>query len=186
MSKFPEHIREMVEAIRGAPIAAPPFPWRGPFGAGIGGLTEVGFGPGSDLLLVASSQGRGVFDCLDGSRIARDRDELGDWIDEIELTAEGIGPLSGQTIRMSGLHGGGLPSSTRDGWRISEFTLDWPERSLVVTSDYRDMFEMTLGRKIPFVKVAVEYELRAYGFSPTGRSLVIATSSDLTIYSRDF
>lgn len=180
----PEHLQSVVEAIRSAPIDTLPPAWRGPFGMGIGGLTEVGFGDGSDLLLVASHQGRGVFDCRDGSRIARDP-EPGDWMDEISLTADGIGPLANQRIRMSGLHGGGLPKSTRDGWWIADFVVGWPDHTLLVTSDWRDVYELRLGRQISFVKLAVESELRAYGFSPTGRSLVIATSSDLIIYSRD-
>ena len=38
----------------------------------IGGLLEIGFKPNSDLLMVLSSQGRGIFDCLKDEKIGRD------------------------------------------------------------------------------------------------------------------
>jgi hypothetical protein len=41
----------------------------------IGGLTEVGFVPGSSLLLVMSHQGRGLLSWGSGDRVARDRQE---------------------------------------------------------------------------------------------------------------
>jgi hypothetical protein len=60
--------------------------------------------------------GRGVFDCNSGERVARDKD--GDWddLDETRLMSIGIGPLSEIRIRLAGLHGGGLPTTTDDGW----------------------------------------------------------------------
>ena len=41
----------------------------------VGGLTAVGFVPGSSLVLVVSHQGRGVVDFISGERVARDRRE---------------------------------------------------------------------------------------------------------------
>ena len=106
----------MVETIRGAPIQPPPHPWREAGSHAVGGLTCVGFAPDTDTLLVVSSQGRGVFDCTSGARLDRDCDTDSDYEDEIALEAKGIGPLEGMVIRMSGLHGGGLPRLTHDGW----------------------------------------------------------------------
>jgi hypothetical protein len=40
--------------------------------------------------------------------------------------------------------------------------------------------------KTPFAKLSVEGEVRAFGFSDTGDCLVLATSSDLTIYRHTF
>jgi hypothetical protein len=37
----------------------------------IGGLHNVGFAPNSDYLIVLSSQGQGIFDCIKGEKIAR-------------------------------------------------------------------------------------------------------------------
>jgi hypothetical protein len=98
----------------------------------VGGLTEVGFGDDSDLLLIVSSQGRGVVDCRTGERVARDRADPDDsWYDERRLLAEGIGPLEGKTIRLAGLHGGGLLNCGQQGWSVEALALDWPDVSLL-------------------------------------------------------
>ncbi len=97
-------------------IQDPPAPWRRLPVFAVGGLFGVGYAPGSDLLLVLSSQGRGVFDCLAGEKLARDYDEAHDFLDVIRLTATGFGPLIGQAVRVGGLFGGGLPLTTTDGW----------------------------------------------------------------------
>ena len=40
------------------------------------------------------------------------------------------------------------------------------------------------GRPIDVPELVTETEVRAFGFSPTGQSLIIGVSSDLTIFSR--
>ena len=107
-----------------------------------------------------------------------------DWFDEAELEASGIGPLMGQVVRMAGLTGGALPTTTRDGWALERLTVAWPHESVLLTAPGSWIFEDRAGRSSEFVKIAEESELRACGFSPTGRSLVVATSSDVTMYSR--
>jgi hypothetical protein len=84
----------------------------------VGGLFGVGYATASELLLVLSSQGRGVFDCATGERLARDYEESHKFFDPIRLTAVGFGPLDGQAIRIAGLFGGGLPLTTLDGWYL--------------------------------------------------------------------
>ena len=69
----------------------------------------------------------------------------------------------------------------------SSHVLDWPEESLLLMQPMQPgswIYETRPGRSAEFTKVAVESELRAWGFSPTGKSLVVATSSDVTIFSR--
>src|SRR5579863_298772 len=106
-----DHLEPIRSRIRSAPISPPLPPWKLIGGRAVGGLTEVGFADDSDLLLVVSSQGRGVLDCRSGEYVARDRTEPNDsWYDERRLRAFGIGPLEGQLIRLAGLHGGGLPN----------------------------------------------------------------------------
>ena len=95
-----------------------PQPWRALQVFGVGGLFQVGYASNSDLLLVLSAQGRGVFDCLAGEKLARDYAEAHDFFDPVRLTSLGIGPLSETTVRMAGLFGGGLPLTTSDGWRL--------------------------------------------------------------------
>jgi hypothetical protein len=179
----PEHLRSTVARIRAAKIAAPPAPWRVTAQAAVGGLEAIGFAPSSDLLLVVSSQGRGVFDCLSRQRVGRDRESDG-ITDVTSLEAQGIGPLSGQRIRLSGLHGGGLPRVSTDGWSVERFALDWPKETCLLVPPGSWAFGDAFGKPAELTKVYVDSEIRAWGFSPTGKSLVLATSSDVTIFAR--
>ncbi len=173
-----DHLEPLRNRVRSARIGSPPRPWSVCASHPIGGLTEVGFADDSDLLLVVSSAGRGLFDCFTGTLIDRDGDEpCQEWYDEQRLIATGIGSLCGTQIRLSGLHGGGLVSSGKDGWWAQRLDLDWPDSSLLLGGPGGWIYD----NQTAFAKLAVEREVRAFGFSPTGQSLVIATSSDLTI-----
>lgn len=188
MPDIPAHLTDLVDRIRAAPVAHAPPPWRLVSVHSVGGLESVGFGRGTDLLLVVSSQGRGVFDCLTGARVARDDtmpdDGSPEWDDTAELEALGIGPLEGNVVRTAGLYGGGLAVVTRDGWTLDRFVLDWPEESIVLTGPDSYIYETQPGRSSAFSKLEQAAEVRAFGFSPTGQSIVVATTSDVTIYSR--
>jgi hypothetical protein len=174
-----DHLEPIRVRIRSAPIALPSLPWQQIAAHAVGGLTEVGFADDSDLLLVVSSQGRGVIDCRSGERVARDRTEPDDgWYDERRLRAFGIGPLEGQLIRLAGLHGGGLLNCGKGGWWANAITLDWPDVSLLLGGPWGWIYD----GKTPFVKLAIERELRAFGFSETGESLVIATSDNVSVF----
>lgn len=181
---IPSHLRSRFDFLWSLPRAAPPAPWRKSTDAAVGGLTDVGFEASSDFLLVVSGQGRGVFDCTIGRRVARDDGE--DYVfDTSNLVAEGIGPLKGKYIRMSGLHGGGLVRGTADGWSIFSDPTKWPETDLFLGADFQDLLYKPPGTSDKKTKLAVNTsELRAFRFSPTGRSFVIATSSDVCIFSR--
>ena len=185
MPGVPDHLRSMVARVRGAPITKPPDPWRQVGVYTIGGLTDVGFAPRSDLLLVVSSTGRGLFDCVNGQKLARDPSAPNvSWHDPYHLEAQAIGPLTGAVIRTAGQFGGGLPRLTRDGWSTEKLTLDWPDVCLLLVAPGSWIYGEYYGKPADFTKVAVESEVRAWGFSPTGRSLVLASSSDFTIFGR--
>lgn len=173
----------MVDQILASPVALPPGPWKCVGDASVGGLLFVGFAPDSDLLLATSSQGRGVFDATNGKRIARDRNE--DFSeDTIKMEAVGIGPLDGQTIRMAGIYGGGLPITTADGWQAERLAIQWPLETLLLVSPGSWVYGASFGKNAEMTKVFVDSEIRAWGFSPTGRSLILALSNGLRIYSR--
>ncbi|MCP4155164.1 MAG: hypothetical protein GY757_45990, partial [bacterium] len=167
----------------GAVCSDPPLPWTRIASHGVGGLWAVGFGKGTDFLLVVSSSGRGVFDCCTGEKVARDDDD--DAYDDIALEALGIGPLEDELVGMSGLEGGGLPTGTDDGWQVDRFTLEWPIESLVITPPGSSVFGVLYGKTHEFTKVYEDSAIRAWGFSPTGKTFVLATSSDVTIYGRE-
>lgn len=178
--KYQRKLRERLERL---PYAKAPTPWRVVGGFGIGGLTEVGFADGSDDLLVASHQGRGLFNCITGERLARDQEEFFENADDSGMTVPGIGRHERTIFRMAGLHGGGLLTSTRDGWGIHVVHLPWPIHVFFLTSNYKELNDDT--GHITKICNDEPCSFRAAGFSPTGRSFVIATSCELTIYGRD-
>ena len=174
-----DHFEPVRRRIRAAPVTEPPQPWVRLANHAVGGLTEVGFAEDTDSLLVVSSQGRGVIDCLTGQRVARDRAEPEDsWYDERRLRAAGIGPLEGRSIRLAGLHGGGLPNGGRDGWSVASIPLEWPDEHLLLVEPWRWIYDASAR----ITKLAVEREVRAFGFSDTGSSLIIAIGSGVQVY----
>lgn len=163
-------------------VQPPPAPWFTQDTYGVGGLLAIGYAPNTDFLLVISSQGRGIFDCRTGERIARDYDNADNTYDEIALTAQGFGPLVNTTVPISGLYGGGLPRGTYDGWALQAVPDPWPHHSIVLEYPYTSIYtNIEHG-----VKVGDDgsCELRAYGFSPTGQSFVVALSCELTVFTR--
>ncbi len=173
----------MVAQILALPISLPPAPWRLVSNASIGGLQSVGFARNTELLFVTSSQGRGVFDADTGERVARDHNEEFPE-DTINMEAIGIGPLAGQTIRMAGIYGGTLATTTADGWQAERLTLQWPAETLLLVAPGSWVFGASFNKKAEMTKVSVDSEVRAWGFSSTGHSLILAVSSGVQIFSR--
>ena len=144
----------------------------------IGGLIQVGFAPQSDYLLVVSHQGRGILDCISGQKLARDLNETWwQYFDEATLLAEGIGLLEGQEVRTAGLFGGNLPTTTADGWKLFE----QPEESARIFLKHAS----SLDDEAKFVGDGEVCKMRAFGFSSTGKSFIIATSCNVTIYAKE-
>lgn len=161
-----------------APAVHPaPAPWRCLPIYAVGGLFQIGYASGADMLLVLSSQGRGVFDCLTGEKLARDYAEAHDFFDPIGLVAVGVGPLEDQMVRVAGLFGGGLPLTTSDGWHLVAQARAWPTHSVFLSAPD--------SRHPVCVGDDGACEIRAFGFSETGRSFVIATSCELVMFTRD-
>jgi hypothetical protein len=181
MSDF--HRQQLRKRLEELPYSPPPAPWRLIGGSSIGGLIAVGYADRTDDLLVVSSQGRGLFDCTTGERLARDRAEMFDNPDESGLTAPGMGKHAATIFALAGLPGGGLAKVTRDGWVLSVVQLPWPLHVVFLTSNYTEVSNdngcvTKLCNDEPC-------EFRAAGFSPTGRSFIVATSGELMMYARE-
>lgn len=151
---------------------------------GIGGLSEIGFSKQyPNLLLVISSQGRGIIDCENLKLIERDYNTDWDWIDSFELTAQGIGFLSNERIFVSGLHGGGLPLMNKEGDSLKLMATEWPIIDIIFEPHFKSIYKENQAQEC--FKIFHDYELRAYGFSYDGETFVIATSSEITIYRKE-
>lgn len=164
-----------------------PAPWRPPAVLAVGGLTEVGIATlpdGQEYVLVVSHSGRGVV-TPDGDVVARDRaDQVDDWCDPIMLTAEGIGPLRGKRVPIAGLAGGGLPLGTSDGWGVARYPVDWPDERVILEPPNAGVLWPGHEAGCTELGGGMVHEIRAVGFSPSGRLLLIATTGDLSLYTR--
>ena len=189
-----EYQQRLREKYLSAPLTGPPEPWQATGATGsyvsVGGLQGVGFGvhpeTGDDLLMVVSTDGFGLLDANTGAKIARDRDPDPQVAtpDGPDLACPGIGALTGTRVMIAGLFGGGLHTTTADGWSIDVVAPEWPHQRVILsaggglnagepgTSWWHIFDDQQHG------------ELRAAGFSPSGRTLVVATSSDVTLFVR--
>ena len=171
---------DLRQALDNLPVAIPPDPWMRIATVTAEGLQSVGFAPNTELLLMVSAQGREVFDLETGDVVSHDPEP---YIGErVQLRAQGIGPLEDHIIHMSGALGGGLPLTTEDGWTIMSVFLEWPTRCLFMLPPDVDIMASEVDER--FFKLGEDATIRAFGFSDSGKSLVIATSTDVTFWTR--
>ncbi|MGO8672613.1 MAG: hypothetical protein ACLQVD_14760 [Capsulimonadaceae bacterium] len=173
-----EHGRTLDARFRSYPLTKPSAPWKLTLNTGIGGLYQVGFGPGTEYLLVVSAAGRGVFDCRTGERLARSYEVDKDiWIDS--LCVKGIGPLAGMEIRTAGINGGGLLRITDDGWTLKALHFDWQHDIAILCPPKAHIFDEKTFEQCR--KIFDGDPLCAYGFSDTGKSMVIAEGGGVSM-----
>ena len=147
----------------------------------IGGLLGLGFSKDEQYLLVLSSQGRGVFNCLTREKVSRDNQEDGSWYNSQQLTCQGIRQIENETINIAGLDGGGLRNSNDKGDCLNLVSPYWPKQEIILSTNWKHYLSED-DLKFNY-KIWAGYEPRAYGFSPSGSIAIIAESSDLVIYT---
>lgn len=151
----------------------------------VGNLREIGFKNGTDFLMVLA-QGRGIFDCSTNQKLARDRTDYYhyEW-DSSNGIVKGFDFLKGENIICGGFeYEDVLKKETTDQWSI---TIE-NDQKLDYKKELAPCQTMYLLHEQSHQKIEVHtffYGIdRAFGFSDTGKSFVIATSSDLHIWNR--
>lgn len=190
ISDYQQRLRERFLSV---PEVPPPLPWRPVLDrqTPIGGLLGIGFaaapGTGGDLVMVVSTDGHGLFDAATGEKIARDRDPDPDGSTPdavLDLSCPGLGPIAGTRVHIAGLFGGGLHTTTLDGWSLEVVSPAWPHHRVLLSTDGGMPHSGPHGERWWHIFDSHYSELRAAGFSPSGHTLAVATSSDLTLWSR--
>lgn len=172
--------------IRGATVV-PPSPWRHVSTVDVKGLLAVGFSDSSERVLVLAQQQRSVFDCASGRSLAMDTDYTVSEGELCSLVSAGFGPLENERIRMAGCSGGGLATSTRDGWSLRVAVLPWPRSILFLLEPGGTLFQSEGRHKIATDEYYLNEQARvqrSFGFSYSGNTLIHATSLDITFFSR--
>ncbi|MDD9377267.1 hypothetical protein M8Z33_11380 [Streptomyces sp. ZAF1911] len=187
-----EYQQKLRERYLAAPVMRAPEPWQPVLDrrTPIGGLLGIGFAvhpdSGHDLVMVVSNDGHGLFDAATGEKIARDRDpDLDTSTPDAspDLSCPGFGPIAGSRVHIAGLFGGGLHSTTPDAWTLDVVHPDWPHGRVILSVD-GGAHEGPPGGTWWHVLHSRYSEFRAACFSPSGLTLAVATSSDLTLWVR--
>ncbi|MFF7926467.1 hypothetical protein ACFZDP_35940 [Streptomyces mirabilis] len=192
LSAYKQALRDRFLA---APVVPAPEPWQPVFeyeyGVPVGGLLGIGFAShptsGHDLVMVVSRDGHGLFDAVTGEKIARDRDpDPEDSTPDAvaDLSCSGLGPVAGSRVRIAGLFGGGLHTTTADSWTLEVVSPDWPNERVLLSHDGGMPHSGPHGERWWHLFHSHYSELRAFGFSPSGQTLAIETSSDLSLWTR--
>nr|WP_308405988.1 hypothetical protein [Streptomyces panaciradicis] len=168
-----------------------PEPWRRIAYAPVGGLLGIGFvshpSAGQDLVMVVSHDGHGLFDAVTGEKIARDRDpdaKDGNRDADPAQWCPGLGPVAGSRVRVAGLFGGELHTVSGDGWKLEVVAPAWPNERVLLSRDGGLPHSGPHGERWWHIFDSHYSELRAAGFSPSGQTLAVATSSDLSLWTR--
>lgn len=187
-----DYQRNLRNRFLSAPVTPPPAPWtpvldnRTP----IGGLLGIGFGihpdTGHDVVMVVSVDGYGLIDAVTGEKIARERDPDPDGStpgESRDQTCPGFDVLEGTRVQIAGLFGGGLHSESGDGWALDVVAPEWPNERVLLSAG-GEIYRGELGESWWHIFHSDYSTLRTAGFSPSGRTLAVATSSDLTLWTK--
>lgn len=178
----------VARALADAIVAPPGGPWQPLDPIAVGGLTAIGFERKGETLLVTSARGQSVIDGTDGTILYRDRDD--DGLDTCALKGTRLDHPADERFDMAGLHGGALRTQTNDGWAVALIgqgahalcLLHPPGASVhnlapaLAAYANKDATFHLLDR--------ARDDIRAFGFSWTGRTLTLATSTTLTLWTR--
>ncbi|MET9906537.1 hypothetical protein ABZZ74_06895 [Streptomyces sp. NPDC006476] len=181
-----------------APVAEAPAPWLRVAFAQVGGLLGIGFAShpdtGRDLVMVISHDGHGLFDAVTrlfdavtGEKIARDREpDAEDDKRDADPAAwcPGLRPVTRSRVRTAGLYGGGLHTAGGDGWKLEVVAPAWPNERVLLSRDGGLPHSGPHGEGWWHIFHSHYSELRAAGFSPSGQTIAVATSSDLSLWTR--
>lgn len=178
---WPDRSRDAEAALRArvagllSDVIPRPFERRASFA--VGGLLSAGFAGETEYVLVVSADGRGVFDAATFAKIGRDRTPIRD----TDLV-RGIPPIADVEVPQMSTYGEvALPRTTPDGWSLGVIS---PEGDAIVWLCAPGVdVEHPIGTGSTRFDKRFE-EVRAAGFSTSGKSLLIAEQHTLHLYHR--
>lgn len=152
----------------------------------VGGLREIGFVPNREVLMVLSGTGRGLLDTTTGTKVGRDPFDyyLEKWDEETGIV-EGFGEFEKLQIPCGGFEAKNvLDQETSDGWEI---LFEWKRRRDFrgewLRAEVMYLMHFDTDQKIEVMEFHYGID-RGYGFSHSGQSFVIGTSSEVYMWTR--
>lgn len=180
--EFEYHREKIYDILKQIPSATNPIGWTNKGSFNVGGFEYFGFDESSDLLLVISSDGRGIIDLAKSEMVARDFTE--DFIlDETLLICEGFDILQDKTIKLAGKYGGSvLPIRSKSGESLRRVSPLFPCEDIIYQPAFEDCF--VEGHNKNCVRIYRGF-LYCYGFSYSGNYFAIADDSGISFWERN-
>lgn len=173
----------IIQALRQADVAVQAGPWQQVLVRAVGAVTALGIDRKSEDIIVTSGNGQSIISGVTGEIIYRNRED--DGLDRAALKGTRLDHPADERFDMAGLYGGGLRTVTDDGWtveRYADYCLLHPPKASIHYL-HPKWADNTFDATFHVLDKGGE-DIRALGFSWTGRTLVCATSSTLTIWGR--
>ena len=176
---FQNHRTNICNILERIPFAQSPKHWVYKNNFPISGFECFGFSETSDILFVASSQGRSLIDMSKNKKIARDYSD--DYtIDETLLTCDGFDVLEGQQIKLASKYGGSmLPISNKSYETLVKVSPLYPCEDLIFQSPYENCFIEKNNKNCIRIYRGFLY---CYGFSFSGNYFVIADDGGISYW----
>lgn len=179
---FEKHRKKIFNILEKIPSAISPVGWTYKGGFSIGGFEYFGFDESTDLLLVVSSNGRGIIDLAKAEKIARDYTDNFD-LDETLLICEGFDVLRDKTIKLAGKYGGSiLPTRSKSGDSLRRVSPLFPCEDIIYQPAFENCF--VEGYNENCVRIYRGF-LYCYGFSYSGNYFVIADDGGISFWERN-
>lgn len=154
----------------------------------VGGALAAGFDQRNNDFLVVSQNQQSLFDIHTGEQIYRNREASSYNRDYLQATR--LDDPCAPPIPMSGEDGGGLCTTTSDGWSVDTFPVDWPTTFSVLHPPKCSIYfidpkwtQYSKDSTFYLVQKGVSKPV-AFGFSWSGEALVWMDRSDLMIWRR--
>ena len=184
---FQQHREKINSILEKIPSAQSPKGWKRKSTFAIGGLEYFGFAETSDILVVLSTQGRGLIDMAKDEKIARDN--ITDYpLDRMLLTGEGFDILEGKIIKLASKYGGSLlPVSNQSLETLVRVSPLYPCEDIIFQPPYENCFADGRSKNTHSDNCVRVYRgfLYCYGFSFSGKYFVIADEGGVTYWEAD-
>ena len=173
----------LIAKIRQVPIVKEFLPWKPTAFFITDPLVGAGFLPGKEVALVLTHDDRILIDCKTGKELVRDEfSETEKEYDIGELTYKWPERCEDK-IQIAGIHGGELPQVTSDGWQIFYTTVYQPQVDIILEPPKKHYWREP--KECARINPRGLYDLRAFGFSYSGKSIIILGHDEVCMFNRE-